>query len=786
MSIYSGVSSSFPSINGELLQQVDDVLLLQDDLFLASLEKYQAERPIVDCTLSQKDSLLIDALASEGIISAVLAVGFKVIPMEDPLLKGRCERELASLYSKKIIGDFELAGLRKFLEHSPLEAACYLYEMLAARDRNLFPLHFAKETYGTGQAEYLKEHLALFLMLEHRLPDEIKSALDRNDSVLFHKSFSDFLAALCKSSDGIKRFFYEDVQENFSNTVPSHSIQQLGLFVLTDRFYRQYADKVIDLTTSFQSIPSEEDKASLSSRFEHLYRQSQLVFLEAMTKPIPSLTRFYSLVGKSEGAFRKINAYFQFKKHFLCDCHGCGRESKGIHPPSFALVQPSPSSLDKAETVAILGCSYGTGHKQAAQTTSSILERMGYHPYTLDVPENVLKGGDVITAHLTRFLGSYASDWSVGSLFNGLITRKAFAAINMLSGNDPLSGHIPTPPKEGSDRASVHRLLHHLLLINPSMIVINYYPDIAESIQAAKILNLPIIHTHTDVSPFELSWRVNTLYPQYPLFFECLAFEGYKQTIAPHVVAEENISVTGPVCNPIFDTRFSEEEILSLKQQWGIDPQRRVIVLSNGANGSTHCPPFIEGVAQQYKAYAKEDVPFHFVVICGRGNDFLSKQIERRFAGKIPISCYCFVSIDKMKQLLAMASMGGALVGKPGGLTVFECVKQGTPLIFDEMPRRAFSLSVKDSLASAVNAIAVKKGWSNILPWEADNKEFAMKHGFAKACSSSDEFVDILRHLEDEPVALPSALPGYLDKNFSIEFAALIERIEAMSKPIFK
>jgi hypothetical protein len=111
----------------------------------------------------------------------------------------------------------------------------------------------------------------------------------------------------------------------------------------------------------------------------------------------------------------------------------------------------SSSSLDPAPdrtAAVILSCSYGSGHKQATATAFDVMKNMGYHAYSVDVPDDVLSDEANLLSSFEPILGPYCPTVTSGDVLNTLIQKKAFSLINFLSGNDPHAGkHAQRSPR---------------------------------------------------------------------------------------------------------------------------------------------------------------------------------------------------------------------------------------------------------------------------------------------------------------------------------------------------
>ncbi|NDD58551.1 MAG: hypothetical protein EBZ47_04755 [Chlamydiae bacterium] len=574
---------------------------------------------------------------------------------------------------------------------------------------------------------------------------------------------------LLNESDPLKKMGWQDYIDSLSKISENDFLMKSAWMLIAEKYQKGFVERSISFLGSkeFDTIESAQKVCD----------RALIVFADFKNLPILSETKLSHSFGILKSSIIKFTSFFKHSAHSFCGCHASkqGRPALWpLHHPPFTVVEPGNSQTNLAESVVVLGCGYGTGHKQASVAVSNLVADLGYHPYTVDVPEEILKEEDMIYSSLHSYLGNYAPDWNIGTLFNGLITRKAFATINMLSGKDPASGRLPSPPESPPSMKAVKKIAQRILLLNPVAVVINYYPDLAPSIEAAKLLGLPIIHTHTDVSPQELKWRI--LGPTYPHFTEALAFEGYSDVIVPSILSDDQLAVVGPPCNPIFEKPFTKAEVASLRLKWNIVGGKKLLLLSNGSNGTSAYPPYVHFVLEKYSHSTIEEVPFHLIVLCGRGNEGMAENLMKYAREKIPLQAYAAISSSEMKELMAIASEGGALIGKPGGLTVFESVKMKTPIIFDNIGPDLFSHSLLTTLVNVMNVFAKRvQGFSNTLPWEAENRDFMVNKKQGVVCESKENFSEILDSLVSSQDLFAKEVFSK-DKTFSQAFPSLFEK----------
>ena len=626
--------------------------------------------------------------------------------------------------------------------------------------------------------DYLRKNLIHFVSKDPISKGNLKSfrlcekALSKASPIEFKIEFQKLLSKLLASSEGLRKMYLSDLLEFVSTHPESTLFTDLHNALLTQKLLDSYSSKIVDLSQDI--LKSEQTDQAMV--VDGVYRKAVGLFSRQDKDCLLSPTKFSQNYGLVFEQLRKLDALFSNKAHKLCACDlsSSGKIWPLAYQP-FVKRQQYGNFPKGSDSVAILGCSFGTGHKQAASNASILLEKMGYHCFSIDLAGDILFDADPVTVMTQKIFGKFAPNWSIGTLFNALASRKAFALLNFLSGKDLEMGiEPPSPSASDVSFQDVKKITSLLLKIRPSLVVVNYYPDIAAVIESAKVLNLPLLHTHTDISPRELKWRVSP--GVYKGFKEGLAIEGYDHLICPNTVSADQIKLLGPPSNPIYDHRLSMDEILECKDKWKIDRDKRVLVISNGGVGSSSVPVYLDFLVERYKDTPKEMIPFHVVMICGATNDALKEQIDEKFSSLLPISTYKSVPPNDMKELMSMASAGGGLVGKAGGLTAFESIKLSTPIIIDQIFPRMVSTSLKTTTVNLLNWLAQKRGNSNILSWEKENRDYLVDKGLGSVCQSKEDFFSILDKMLKSPHTTPIPQIESIER-FSDNFPRVVQEM---------
>jgi hypothetical protein len=613
------------------------------------------------------------------------------------------------------------------------------------------------------------ENINLLLQINHLIDTNKNKEL--KEVILKHLS-----ASMQEDNLSISGFQIEDYHHSFSNICADDFLRTLYFQLKAQKLVQAFAVNVVDLTHGINSVSIDTLDKKEQYRYLDCCKKgaiaSRVIFDSFKDLPLPSATAYSGLYGRVQTAWKTNVGLFAQARHAFCDCH----ISENIHhlwpQEKVPFLRSTPSALDPVpdRTAVIFSCSYGSGHKQATASTFDVMKKMGYHAYSIDVPDDVLKEEANLFSRYEHTLGPYCPKLTCGDIFNTLMQKKAYSLINFLSGNDPHAGKMRTLAPIAP--LHVKKIVNRLLINSPQLVVVNYLPDIRNIIEAAKILNLPVIHTHTDISPFELTWRIP---PQpYEKFYELLPYDGYQNMLVPSHLNPEQVRITGPVCNSIFDSPCLLREVEQKRKELGIDSDKKVIIISNGMNGVATTPPFLHFLKTRYRNTAKTQIPFHIVVLCGRNNSAAAEDLQSKFSKFLPITALSSLPTDEMKTLMGLASQGGLMVGKPGGLSVVESQKMHLPMIFDCIPPSTFSWSLLDTTIGLLNRLATYLGHSKLLPWEQDNKDFAVDHNLGQVCDSEEKFNSILDGFENKNFSYTPYPPSV---NFSEEFSKIIKEV---------
>lgn len=587
-------------------------------------------------------------------------------------------------------------------------------------------------------------------------------ALNEPDPALFRCRFLNFLKEMQQAPE-LEKMCWKELHEQLIPFKDADFFEQVYLRLKTESYYKNCLSRVTLLRQSLERTDTGV-LVDLAEKCKKAYNGCVYLLGDNKSMPASSSLRFAALTGKIRNEWQLINNVFNraqnHYRHHFCSC--------GVQLPasqneladwpfnSHSLVplkpaQPTtPDELrnrgvdltafqeNQKKTVAIIGCRWGGGHMQTTRAIADTLAYRGYHPVTVDMPEILMSLDPVRNNFITKWLGQ---SWTTGTLFDGLLREKAFALINFLR----WLGQKLSPITNQVNETELKPVLEHLLKVAPDSVITTYNAHNEPIIQACKILGIPCIHISTDIHN-EIETR--NIPPNYDHFKMSLPF-AVRECTDPiqNTVRSDQQFISGPIVRQAFTRHRTEADIRSLKQAWGIDINKKVVIVSNGKTGAFS--PYPEILAQKYAHTPSDEIPIHLVVLSGSDNISFQNHLTQRVVPhtKLPISIYPFVPEEKMAELMAMASYGGVLVGKAGGSTTFESIQLGTRILVDNVRSGMLSEGVLHFFVSGLEVILRKIGFRGQLPWEEINKEFGKKHGFSSEFQREEDFLGKLDEL---------------------------------------
>jgi UDP-N-acetylglucosamine:LPS N-acetylglucosamine transferase len=596
------------------------------------------------------------------------------------------------------------------------------------------------------------------------------AAMDSQNFTQFRIHFLTLLEKLQSTSE-LEKICWQEFQ---STLIPFTSgndfFEQAYLRLRTESYYKNCLSRV---TTLRQSLEQTDNAGMLavSEQCKKAYNGCIYLLQDSKNMPACSSMRFSALTGKMRTEWQAINNVFnrvqQQHAHRLCACQVQAPASqnemaewpfrshtlislKPAQPATTAQLQARGVDMpsyqqNQTKTVAVIGCKWGGGHMEVSRGIANNLTSLGYHAVSIDLPEILIGEDFVQNLFITRWLGK---DWSTATLFEGLLKSKAFACINFLRWAQSKFFN-----STGYTESSLKLVLEHLLKTNPDSVVTTYSAHNEVIIKACQILGIPCMHVATDINN-EIETR-NTP-PDYQHFKMAIPFNATEciNPILNTTTAEQRV-VCGPPVRHDFTLQRSEQDILRMKQAWGIDLNKKVVVISNGKAGAHS--PLPEILARKYANSRPEDVPIHLVVLCGKDNVQFKRYLEQNVATRTRLPMTVELFTEKMEELISMASYGGVVVGKGGGGTIFESFSRGARILIDNVRPSWLSQGFAHFVVTTIEMMLRWFGFKGQLPWEKVNMEFAKRNGLADVFKDERDFLPKLEQMlnnNNRPVPL--------------------------------
>ncbi len=596
---------------------------------------------------------------------------------------------------------------------------------------------------------------------------KLQDYIDQNNPSAFKSEYMTLLDAIAESfPEGVEKFIFEELKETVATISGAEFFHELYSVLKTHELYSKDLVGIVNLTNTLHTLKLEGRLRYVDS-CKNAFENSLHLLSDFKSLPCGSKTMYCLHHGLISQEWRKFNALFEKERHRFCNCHAVVNPKEKQtrlgpldHDPFILVKQSEAAAKDSTKTVAIFGCPWGNGHKQTSINVAEILEEEGMHPVSIDIPDEMLADQDV-----TRKASGSWIPFSTKDIFSVLMQNKAYALINFLrwiGGFDTIKE--PSPEE-------VRKTLQRLLLINPSHAITTIRSLSGPVIKAASLMGIPCASILTDVDR-TLNREKPVEYAHYKAFFP------YNEDVIPSLQnppAEKphQIEILGPPTKKEYDLDRSEKDVETLRKELEtmhgitIPPGKKLIVIAGGGSGSFS--PYPELLVKKYKGKEAEEIPFVAVVLCGNNTAFVDHVTK--VSAPLPIGTIkpCqFLAPEIMEKLYRVASYGGTVIGKAGGLTVFETSKCGTNLIIDNIPTNVtFSKGIIANVVAFFNWIMhALFHYENQLPWEKYNEEFAISQGFGKSVASEEEFFTALDEvlLETKPKKLETPVLKFSER----------------------
>mmetsp|Transcript_70100 Transcript_70100/g.131035 ORF Transcript_70100/g.131035 Transcript_70100/m.131035 type:complete len:710 (+) Transcript_70100:109-2238(+) len=355
----------------------------------------------------------------------------------------------------------------------------------------------------------------------------------------------------------------------------------------------------------------------------------------------------------------------------------------------------------KQHSALIFTCSFGGGHRSAAQAVKKYLEDDGFQVHVMDTVRD--KDFRDISMELAE------------GFYNGMVLKdRWYRLFNLVDEGRRFFGTLhqecPSPTcntaRKDSFRASI-------LQKHPDVIITVYHMDLLPILEVSKDLgNIPVLHMATD-----MDIKMSEVFSERPLYGRMrigvpFDVQASWETVKP--VAQEHSFLAGyPVREP-FLVPPNASLIASTKARRFPAGAKVMLAMSGGVGQDVPWPALLANAGI-------DGDPWHIVVVAG-ANDKIEPLLERTLLGRVYASSllhadacteasnrYCkrvflqgsaqevtvevakstrtghdshrhYITADELAELLDMADV---VLTKPGGGTAAEAAYRGTPAIFD-------------------------------------------------------------------------------------------------------
>ncbi len=596
--------------------------------------------------------------------------------------------------------------------------------------------------------------------------------LHQSSPAVFKEELIRHLETLSASTTAFEQLHIKELLMEARTTAPEQIISKLYTSLETEEHLKRCVCSIAQLNQTLQLSSRDELNASLA-QCKSAYNGSIYLLRDFKNLPPIHSTRFHQQIGQMKTQWEKINTIMTRatgqQSHQFCSCQATlspsqrGLEGWPYHSDSLIQLTPAeinavhapvpPTLIDPVsqqnnheKTIAVIGCDWGGGHCEVTRGITKNLATLGYHIHTIDLPKVLISEDPVRNFFLTRWLGK---DWTVSSLFNGLLREKANACIDFLRGFT-----LGAPDPEQHQR-KLMLTLHQLLKSNPDMVITTYNIHNEVIFDACELLGIPCLHVSTDI---DTTIETRTAPRESRHMKMTIAFDDPEmlQRIETTTRPDQRI-IGGPPVRHEFTIPRTREDAIRFKQQWGIDANKKVVVIANGKNGTHSRYPEI--LAKRYANMTPQAIPIHLVVLCGYDNRPFLNKLEQDVLPRtsLPMSLFTSVPGEKMEELMTMAAYGGCMIGKGGGGTLFESTTRGTRMLIDNTASPVFFLGIIHAIISIFEWILRKFGFRDQLPWEEINTTFASDHQFGDSFRTEEEFLSKFEQLiaHNSPAPMP-------------------------------
>lgn len=488
---------------------------------------------------------------------------------------------------------------------------------------------------------------------------------------------------------------------------PQNGVLQLHGF--KSAFAKELSDKLMD----------PERGAFIAQKFEEIILSKALLSYNADTlhEWKEALKYYASLLGNDSDYMEKT---FKEKAHPLVQTFI--QNSPEVAKAFFDAIAEREIALNasmgnKSKEVVILTSSSGGGHITTANAVKEMVEKKGFKAVILNQDELDKENDPLLKAGVTY----KGEPITMAEVYNRVFQQdNNLEEANKLWGlGNEIAAFVPSRQMEN--------VAKRIRAINPAMIL-SVATHHQEHASLANMTGIKLNYVHTDfdfnnallpivdkVDAQRINFWVNSDDDQ---ILEGKKLGSYEVPLKP--LKERNIiKVCGYPVRPSFVREEDPVKISEIKSKKGIDPNRKVALLSMGRQGiKEHILKYLNLLLKEKD---KLTSPLELVVIAGK-NEELKKELDEfikshdsELKDRLHIKVEGFVDEKDMADYYKIASV---INSKPGGAASAECAEMGLPML-------------------AVDPH----------PWEVPNLKYLERHGLAEALRSEDSYVEQLNSL---------------------------------------
>lgn len=141
-------------------------------------------------------------------------------------------------------------------------------------------------------------------------------------------------------------------------------------------------------------------------------------------------------------------------------------------------------------------------------------------------------------------------------------------------------------------------------------------------------------------------------------------------------VSPERIRVCGMPIHPKFETVARDPDVRgAVLAEFGLDPSRFTVLINAGWVGGGNVPELFRGLIDA-------ELPVQAIFVAGRNDELRREAEERAATARFPVRVVGYS--DQMERLMGSSDV---MVSKLGGLTTFEALACGLPILGDAVTR---------------------------------------------------------------------------------------------------